>query len=132
MEVDESATTQDDEIPPQLMFLHQGQQNMKELRFHPYYREMIITTAEDSFNIFRPNLDPDEQPGAVPVDVAEEQKSSDIQNSKNPGNNDFWQESEDEEEEEERLIRVAKKLNRERNRQKGEKKDKDGKRRKLQ
>lgn len=23
------------EIPPQLMFLHQGQNNMKELRFHP-------------------------------------------------------------------------------------------------
>jgi len=33
---------------------------MKELRFHPYYQEMIITTAEDSYNIFRPNLDPEE------------------------------------------------------------------------
>lgn len=42
------------------MFLHQGQNNMKELRFHPYYREMIITTAEDSYNIFRPNLEPEE------------------------------------------------------------------------
>ena len=51
---------------------------MKELRFHPYYREMIITTAEDSFNIFRPNLDPDEQPGAITNDLAEEEKSSDI------------------------------------------------------
>jgi ribosome assembly protein RRB1 len=47
------------EIPPQLMFLHQGQKNMKELRFHPQYRSLLLTTAEDSFNVFRPNLDPD-------------------------------------------------------------------------
>ena len=32
---------------------------MKELRFHPQYRSLLLTTAEDSFNIFRPNLDPD-------------------------------------------------------------------------
>lgn len=43
------------------MFLHQGQSNIKELRFHPYYKEMILTTAEDSYNIFRPNLEPDEE-----------------------------------------------------------------------
>ena len=47
------------EIPPQLMFLHQGQKNMKELRFHPQYRSLLFTTAEDSFNVFRPNLDPE-------------------------------------------------------------------------
>lgn len=41
------------------MFLHQGQKNMKELRFHPQYRSLLLTTAEDSFNVFRPNLDPD-------------------------------------------------------------------------
>lgn len=41
-----------------MMFLHQGQKNMKELRFHPQYANTIVTTAEDSFNIFRPNLDP--------------------------------------------------------------------------
>ena len=38
---------------------------MKELRFHPQYHSLLLTTAEDSFNIFRPNLDPDfvaEQP----------------------------------------------------------------------
>ena len=46
------------EIPPQMMFLHQGQRNMKELRFHPQYACLMATTAEDSFNIFRPNLEP--------------------------------------------------------------------------
>lgn len=32
---------------------------MKELRFHPQFRSLLLTTSEDSFNIFRPNLDPD-------------------------------------------------------------------------
>ena len=41
-----------------MMFLHQGQRNMKELRFHPQYQCLMVTTAEDSFNIFRPNLEP--------------------------------------------------------------------------
>lgn len=61
VEVDEQHQDGDEDIPPQLMFLHQGQSNIKELRFHPVYREMIITTAEDSYNIFRPNLEPDEE-----------------------------------------------------------------------
>jgi ribosome assembly protein RRB1 len=66
VEVDEGGQQQaegglEEDIPPQLMFLHQGQQNLKELRFHPYFREMLITTAEDSYNIFRPNLEPEEE-----------------------------------------------------------------------
>ena len=47
---------------------------MKELRFHPYYKEMLVTTAEDSFNIFRPNLDPEEGE----IDEGEEQKRSEV------------------------------------------------------
>ena len=46
------------EIPPQMMFLHQGQSNMKEIRFHPQFSCLMATTAEDSFNVFRPNLEP--------------------------------------------------------------------------
>jgi len=34
---------------------------MKELRFHPQFRTLLFTTAADSFNIFRPNLEPDEE-----------------------------------------------------------------------
>ena len=41
-----------------MMFCHQGQQNMKELRFHPQFACLMATTAEDSFNVFRPNLEP--------------------------------------------------------------------------
>lgn len=43
------------------MFLHQGQKHIKELRFHPYFDTVMFTTAEDSFNVFKPNMDPDEQ-----------------------------------------------------------------------
>jgi len=42
-----------------MMFLHQGQRNIKELRFHPQYSCTMATTAEDSFNVFKPNLEPD-------------------------------------------------------------------------
>jgi ribosome assembly protein RRB1 len=49
------------DIPPQLMFLHLGQENIKELRFHPYYDSVLISTAQDSYNIFKPNFDPDQQ-----------------------------------------------------------------------
>ena len=40
---------------------------------------MIITTAEDSFNVFRPNLDPDyEEPEVEATDsTMEESKQSD-------------------------------------------------------
>lgn len=51
----------DAEIPPQLMFLHLGQQNIKELRFLPYYDSVIVSTAQDSYNVFKPNFDPDQQ-----------------------------------------------------------------------
>jgi hypothetical protein len=56
---------------------------MKELRFHPYYKEMIITTAEDSYNIFRPNLDPEDDFEVLPaasdaeINSNEESKASD-------------------------------------------------------
>ena len=35
---------------------------MKALRVHPQFRTLLFTTAEDSFNVFRPNLDPDYEP----------------------------------------------------------------------
>ena len=83
------------------MFLHQGQDNIKELRFHPYYANMIVTTAEDSYNIFKPNLDPEEE------DDEEEASTAD----KNIKGSNYYVDSEEEEvEEEKRMIRAAKKL----------------------
>jgi ribosome assembly protein RRB1 len=51
--------SKNDEIPQQLVFLHQGQNYVKDLKFHPVYKNMITTTAENGINIFRPAFDDD-------------------------------------------------------------------------
>jgi ribosome assembly protein RRB1 len=48
-----------DEIPQQLVFLHQGQNHVKDLKFHPVYKNMIATTAENGINVFKPAFDDD-------------------------------------------------------------------------
>lgn len=116
------------DIPPQLMFLHQGQKNMKELRFHPQFGTLIVTTAEDSFNLFRPNLEPEEdaQMDSTIDDPNEETKqdSSTVSSQKKPiSSKDVWVDSEEEEEEERRIIRAAKELNRQRRAKSKSKKD---------
>ena len=49
------------DIPDQLVFLHQGQENLKDVKYHPYYDNMLISTAEDGINIFKPNFNGDEE-----------------------------------------------------------------------
>lgn len=45
------------QIPDQMIFLHQGQDYIKELRWSPYVSNTIMTTALNGFNLFQPGVD---------------------------------------------------------------------------
>jgi ribosome assembly protein RRB1 len=44
----------DVKVPPQLMFIHAGQHYPKDVRWHPHIPGMLLSTAQDGFNIWRP------------------------------------------------------------------------------
>ena len=50
---------------------------MKELRFHPQFGLLIATTAEDSFNLFRPNLEPDDEQLTETIEDPDEETKQD-------------------------------------------------------
>jgi ribosome assembly protein RRB1 len=43
-----------EQYPPQLLFIHMGQKNTKEVHWHPSSNSVLASTAEDGFNVFKP------------------------------------------------------------------------------
>lgn len=49
----ESEERRDFNLPVQLLFLHSGQREVRESRWHPQVPGLVISTALDGFNVFR-------------------------------------------------------------------------------
>lgn len=44
-----------EDFPPQLLFIHMGQKNVKDAQWHPACPSLVVSTAQDGLNMFQPS-----------------------------------------------------------------------------
>lgn len=59
VENNEQEMNEDYNVPEQVIFLHHGQEDIKEIRWHPVYKDVLLTTAHSGFNLFKPAINED-------------------------------------------------------------------------
>jgi ribosome assembly protein RRB1 len=44
------------DLPPQLLFIHQGQTEVKEIHFHPQIPGVVMSTGQEGIDLFKPAI----------------------------------------------------------------------------
>ena len=56
-------------VPDQLLFLHQGQDDLKDVKWHPVNQNVLMTSALDGYNVFEPAIDEEDSDVESPNDL---------------------------------------------------------------
>lgn len=56
-------------VPDHMLFLHQGQEDLKDVKWHPVYQNVMMTSASDGYNVFQPGIDDDASEPESPNDL---------------------------------------------------------------